>query len=371
MSFNKRILFIFLTMLLVIFAAVPSLLAEGYSKPSISKVAMTPNPFSPNADGKKDTTSFGYKLANEARVTIKVFDYKGEVKTVISNVYRSAGKHYEGWTGTNNDKRVMRNGNYRYEIFATNRAGNEKASGVTALLSPVPKITSTWMNPNPFSPNADGKKDTTSFCYTLDVAAKVTIKVYNMAGVVRTVISNVDRKAGRHYEGWTGTGDNAKTLENGNYKYTITAETVGGITEYSRTVSIIGVPDGRLSILIDRSKRRLYLYKGNTIIRSYPVAVGMKGFETPIGKYTVVRKDINPTWYPPSWADETQPVKYPASPLGPRRLLLSDRSYGIHGTLSESAIGKAVTHGCIRLHNKDIKELYNLVSVGIKVSIIE
>ncbi|MDP3014400.1 MAG: L,D-transpeptidase family protein [Candidatus Subteraquimicrobiales bacterium] len=104
-------------------------------------------------------------------------------------------------------------------------------------------------------------------------------------------------------------------------------------------------PFSDAKIVISVSKRALYLARGDELLRIYPIAVGSAGFSTPIRRFTIVRKDINPTWYPPNWADVKEPVPPgPGNPLGNRRLLLSDRSYGIHGTNKISSIGKAVTH---------------------------
>jgi hypothetical protein len=94
-------------------------------------------------------------------------------------------------------------------------------------------------------------------------------------------------------------------------------------------------------------------------------------FATPTGHFYVKKKEINPTWYPPDWADTTEPVHPgPSNPLGNRRLLLNITSYGIHGTNKPSSIGKAVTHGCIRMYPSDILELFEVISVGTKVDII-
>jgi len=331
---------------------------------------MCPNPFSPNGDGKYDTTSFCYSLSENANVTIKVYNYKGEVKTVLSNAYRAAGRHYEGWTGTNNSSQILPNGNYKYTIYATNSAGTRTYSGITCVYVPPLKISSVWMNPNPVSPNGDGKYDTTSFCYTVDQPCYVTIKVSNYLGVIKTVVENAYRKAGRHYEGWTGTDLLGHPLSNGTYGYTITAKNATALREHKGTITVVGVVNGGPRwIHLRLSARKLYLMDGNCLLKAYPVAVGRSSMPTPQGTFYIIRKDVNPTWYPPSWASETKPVPYPYSPLGPRRLLLSNPSYGIHGTLNPSSIGTNVTHGCIRLYNQDIIQLFDLVAVGTIVRI--
>lgn len=131
-------------------------------------------------------------------------------------------------------------------------------------------------------------------------------------------------------------------------------------------------PFANARLVLSVSKRTLSLYNGDALIKSYPVAVGMGGgFSTPIGHFFLKKKEINPTWYPPAWADVAEPVRPgPNNPLGNRRLLLNIPAYGIHGTNKPSSIGKAVTHGCIRMYPSDILELYEVVSVGTKVDII-
>lgn len=199
----------------------------------IKRVWMYPNPFSPNRDGKNDVTSFCYSLSQDSRVTIKVFDYKGVVKSVIFNALKKKGRHYEGWTGTNNSGKILPNGNYRYEIYVTSGKQKFTVKGITAIKNPIPRLSSVWMHPNPFSPNKDGKKDTTSFCYSIASDAYVTIRVYDHKGEVRAVINNALRKKGRHYEGWTGTNNLGKVLPKGNYRYNIVA--TKGIFSFSKS----------------------------------------------------------------------------------------------------------------------------------------
>ena len=210
----------------------------------ITNCWMYPNPFSPNGDGKYDTTSFCYTTAEDANVTIKVYNYKGEVKTVINDAPRKAGRHYEGWTGTNNSGQILPEGNYGYTIYATNSAGTRTYSGTTSInmlpsASSRANIYNCWMCPNPFYPRGtDAKYKTTSFCYSLSQNANVTIKVYNYKGEVKTVVNNSYRAAGRHYEGWTGTNNSGQILPSGNYGYIISATNTAGKRTYSGITAI-------------------------------------------------------------------------------------------------------------------------------------
>ena len=106
------------------------------------------------------------------------------------------------------------------------------------------------------------------------------------------------------------------------------------------------------SITVNTSTRTLTLYRNGQWVKSYPVAVGKPSTPTPKGTFTIVNKAVNP-----------------GGPFGSRWMGLSKPHYGIHGTNNPSSIGKAVSNGCIRMYNKDVNELYNLVSIGTVVKI--
>jgi L,D-transpeptidase ErfK/SrfK len=107
---------------------------------------------------------------------------------------------------------------------------------------------------------------------------------------------------------------------------------------------------------------------------SAPVAVGSRGWPTPISDFTILVKETDPIWdVPASIAAEARakgqslPAKVPPgprNPLGRHWLGLSVGSIGIHGTNAPSSIYAAVTHGCIRVHPDDVARLFDLVSVG-------
>lgn len=95
------------------------------------------------------------------------------------------------------------------------------------------------------------------------------------------------------------------------------------------------------------------LYKDGKYVKYYPIAIGKPSTPTPTGKFTIINKAINP-----------------GGPFGVRWLGLSKKGYGIHGTNNPSSIGKAVSNGCIRMYNKDVLELANMVPIGTVVTII-
>lgn len=109
----------------------------------------------------------------------------------------------------------------------------------------------------------------------------------------------------------------------------------------------------------------LKLKQGSTTLKEYTVAVGKTFYQTPIGKYSIKNKIIYPTWYPAG----REPVP-PGSqnPLGTRWLGIHN-GYGIHGNNNPESIGTFISKGCIRLYNKDVEELFDLVEIGTPVEI--
>lgn len=108
-------------------------------------------------------------------------------------------------------------------------------------------------------------------------------------------------------------------------------------------------------IKIITGSHTLTLYKDNVIYKTYPIAVGKPSTPTPKGTFKIVNRAINP-----------------GGPFGVRWLGLNAPygDYGIHGTNNPSSIGKNVSNGCIRMYNKDVLELSNLVSLGTMVQIV-
>lgn len=126
------------------------------------------------------------------------------------------------------------------------------------------------------------------------------------------------------------------------------------------------------TIVIHTAERRLYFVTGEGEAISYRVAVGKAGSQW-TGRTLVTHKAVDPTWRPtPSMrmADRRLPEAVPPgprNPLGPRAIYLAQGALRIHGTLAPSSIGKAASHGCFRMHNQDVVELYELVAPGSEV----
>jgi lipoprotein-anchoring transpeptidase ErfK/SrfK len=130
------------------------------------------------------------------------------------------------------------------------------------------------------------------------------------------------------------------------------------------------------TIVVKTSERRLYLVLGNGHTKSYPVGVGKAG-KTWSGVSYVNGKYLRPAWSPPAEIRHDKP-SLPAvipggsskNPMGAAAMTLSVDQYAIHGTNDPKSIGGFVSYGCIRMHNSDILDLYQRVSVGTKVVVM-
>ena len=122
------------------------------------------------------------------------------------------------------------------------------------------------------------------------------------------------------------------------------------------------------SIAVDISENKLKLYSNQELLKTYPIATGRKGHETPTGTFTIVNKLVDPTWYK---AGAVVPPGSPDNILGTRWLGFSLATYGIHGTTLPEAIGTYVSEGCIRMLNHDVEELYTIVPLNTTVTVTE
>ena len=121
----------------------------------------------------------------------------------------------------------------------------------------------------------------------------------------------------------------------------------------------------RRQIVVSIPDRKLAVMENGTIIRIFPVSVGAAVSPSPVGQFEIVARVANPTYY------HAGIVVPPGSgnPVGPRWIGLNQKRYGIHGTNQPRSIGHAASHGCIRLRNRQIEELYEMVRVGDTVEI--
>jgi len=144
-----------------------------------------------------------------------------------------------------------------------------------------------------------------------------------------------------------------------------------------RTGIVVNLPDGRLYYFHSDAA-------GERVVETYPISVGKMDWKTPIGVTTIVRKEKNPTWYPPESVRESHlkddpqdvlPAFIPPGPDNPLgayalRLGVPGGAYLIHGTNKPVGVGMQITHGCIRLYPEDIETLFKEVPVGMAVRIV-
>lgn len=140
-----------------------------------------------------------------------------------------------------------------------------------------------------------------------------------------------------------------------------------------RTVPEVTTDDYDRVLHLRQDQRRLELHVDGALARTWPVAVGRPGHETPTGRFTVGAKRHRPTWVNPSpggWGSD-MPRRVgpgPDNPLGVRALNWHrngrDTMIRFHGTSDRDSIGRASSHGCVRLTNEDVRELYDLVPAG-------
>jgi lipoprotein-anchoring transpeptidase ErfK/SrfK len=122
-------------------------------------------------------------------------------------------------------------------------------------------------------------------------------------------------------------------------------------------------------LMVDRAGFRISLFKRLKRVRTYPIAVGQAGLETPAGRYTIQSKAVNPAWHVPNstWAGSLAgtviPGGAPDNPLKARWLGVYD-GVGVHGTDARGSIGTNASHGCIRMLVEDVTKLYDEVPVG-------
>jgi L,D-transpeptidase ErfK/SrfK len=138
------------------------------------------------------------------------------------------------------------------------------------------------------------------------------------------------------------------------------------------------LPDApKNGIVINLPEMRLYAFvNGDNAPETFPIGVGREGLDTPTGTTKVVRKKDGPTWRPtlrmrkedPSLPQSIPPG--PENPLGTHALYLGWPTYALHGTNRPFGIGRRISSGCIRLYPENITELYNMIPVGTKVTVV-
>lgn len=119
-------------------------------------------------------------------------------------------------------------------------------------------------------------------------------------------------------------------------------------------------------IVVSLEDRKLALVEDGQTKKIYTVAVGKPSTPSPEGTFTIERRAKNPIYH----HEGKTVLPGPHNPVGTRWMGLSIRGYGIHGTNEPNSIGKAASHGCIRMAKADLEEFYELVAVGDTVELI-
>lgn len=127
------------------------------------------------------------------------------------------------------------------------------------------------------------------------------------------------------------------------------------------------------TIIVRTDARTLLFVVGNGQAIRYPVGVGRAGKQW-YGTTSIASKQLKPAWTPPTDMLGNRPYFVipsgaPNNPMGAAALVLADHQLGIHGTNNPASIGGLVSNGCIRMHNEDIIDLFDRVSVGTRVVI--
>ena len=121
-------------------------------------------------------------------------------------------------------------------------------------------------------------------------------------------------------------------------------------------------------LVLKLRERRVYVYRKNKVQASFPVAVGKGGWETPTGNFKITHMIKDPVWEHP-WTGELVPAG-PDNPLGSRWIGFwtdGKNVIGFHGTPNPESIGRAASHGCVRMFDKDAQALFEKVAVGTPV----
>jgi lipoprotein-anchoring transpeptidase ErfK/SrfK len=133
-------------------------------------------------------------------------------------------------------------------------------------------------------------------------------------------------------------------------------------------VGMRGYPAG--AVVVSTSQRQLYFMLPDGKAIRYPVGVGRAGMAWH-GHARIAQKDLRPAWVAVPGKTPTIPGGSPRNPMGAAAMGLDRGNYAIHGTNDPSSIGGYVSHGCIRMHNADILDLYYRARIGTEVYVVQ
>ncbi|MDD5634817.1 MAG: L,D-transpeptidase family protein [Candidatus Omnitrophica bacterium] len=162
------------------------------------------------------------------------------------------------------------------------------------------------------------------------------------------------------------------TLNGISKKFNVTVGLIKKVNKLEKDSIYIGqklkISVSTFSIIVDKAKNILILKKDGQVFKTYQVATGRNN-STPVGVFTIVDKMIEPAWTKPGVGIIKPGDK--EYELGARWMPISVKGYGIHGTNDDTLIGKQATSGCVRMHNADVIELYDIVPKGTEVKIVD
>jgi lipoprotein-anchoring transpeptidase ErfK/SrfK len=119
-------------------------------------------------------------------------------------------------------------------------------------------------------------------------------------------------------------------------------------------------------LIVSIPARKIALVEDGKVLKVYLVSVGKKSTPSPSGTFHIVSHVANP-----NYTHEGKVVRPgPGNPVGTRWMSLGYKGYGVHGTNQPESIGHAASHGCIRMRNHDVEELFELVHVGDEVDLV-
>lgn len=134
-------------------------------------------------------------------------------------------------------------------------------------------------------------------------------------------------------------------------------------------------PTEHEQLVINVPELRLYFFESTKgTVQTYPLGIGVEGWETPLGTFRITEKRPNPSWYIPASLQEEYGMTVmppgPENPLGEYFMKFSAGSYGIHGTHMPWGVGRLVSHGCIRCYPEHIRLLFPQVAIGTRLEVL-
>jgi lipoprotein-anchoring transpeptidase ErfK/SrfK len=163
-------------------------------------------------------------------------------------------------------------------------------------------------------------------------------------------------------------GDPMKANGLSNWAVAMSAAMVMGLQAMGQAATTTQTASGQVkrTVVVSLEDRKLAVVEDGQVKRVYTVAVGKPSTPSPVGTFTIQRRVKNPVYQ----HDGKVIQPGPGNPVGTRWMGLNIKGYGIHGTNEPRSIGKAASHGCIRMARKDLEQIYEMVAVGDTVELV-